>query len=131
MTTKEAWLKMINKKNVHQKLGITSNTLYWLRSQAKEHEKFPSQAMMEDHLEKAGFRMVLKTRWISLPDKKTDRTVLSVSLSDSDLKDTLHELHVIIREINHLVGHLEKSRKPTAADRIQKKVIKQSKKKKI
>ena len=63
MNTKEAWLRMINQKGIHEKLGIASTTLYWLRSQAKEQDKFPTRAGMEDQLEKAGWKVVVERKW--------------------------------------------------------------------
>lgn len=71
MTTKEAWHQTIQQKGIEKTLGIAGNTLYYLRSRAKAGI-FPTINAMEDHLQKAGWKVVQEKEWdkIKLSIKK-------------------------------------------------------------
>jgi hypothetical protein len=63
MTTKEAWLKLINTDGIEKILGYSPNTVWHKRSQANEHKIFPTLNTMEKHLMKAGFKVVQEKLW--------------------------------------------------------------------
>ena len=63
METKQAWLTMITTPGIEQKIGITSRTRDWLRSQARNHNRYPSTDNMIQHLLKAGYTKEQEMRW--------------------------------------------------------------------
>jgi len=64
MTTKQAWKTMIREDDVHKKLGITLNYLWVLRSDLNNN-KYPGNNAMEDHLKRAGWKVIVEKRWAS------------------------------------------------------------------
>lgn len=63
MTTKQAWLKMINTKGIETTLGITKPSLYYFRSMAKTQKQFPSTDTMEEQLKIAGYKVLVEKQW--------------------------------------------------------------------
>ena len=76
MTTKEAWLKMINTDGIEKVLGYTLKTLLQKQRQANEHNIFPSVDTMEKHLLKAGWKVVQEKLWAD--PKSVNKTLRKV-----------------------------------------------------
>jgi hypothetical protein len=62
MTTKQAWKSMIREKGIEKKLGITLNYLWVLRAEMN-NGNYPSNDGMEEHLKKAGWKVVVERQW--------------------------------------------------------------------
>lgn len=64
MTTREAFLKLISQRAIHQELGVESSHIRNYRNMIKDQGKYPSLEKMMELLEKGGYSIKQETQWI-------------------------------------------------------------------
>lgn len=63
MTTREAFRKLLAERGSFNRVGKSKGEFGAYRDRIKNEGKYPSEALMRQLLEKAGFRIIQERKW--------------------------------------------------------------------